>query len=86
MEAAASLANVKMHLRPVPDPKPPPKAPERDAPPTIRELERLATVLRIECTRMLAVAKSGHLDSGGSAADIVDALYYSVLRHDPDNP
>ena len=86
MEAAASLANVKMHLRPVPDPKPPPKAPERDAPPTIRELERWATVLRIDCVRMLAVAKSGHLDSSLSAADIVAALYYRVLRHDPDNP
>ena len=86
MEAAASLANVKMHLRPVPDPKPPPKAPERDAPPTIPELERWATVLRIDCVRMLAVAKSGHLDSSLSAADIVAALYYRVLRHDPDNP
>lgn len=86
MEAAASLANVTMHLRPVPDPKPPPKAPGRDAPPTIAELERWATVLRIDCVRMLAVAKSGHLDSSLSAADIVAALYYRVLRHDPDNP
>ena len=32
---------------------------------------------------MLAVAKSGHLDSSLSAADIVAALYYRVLRHDP---
>jgi transketolase len=86
MEAAASLAKVKMHLRPVPDPKPPPKAPEREAPPSIPELERWATVLRIDCVRMLAVAKSGHLDSSLSAADIVAALYYRVLRHDPDNP
>ena len=35
---------------------------------------------------MLAVAKSGHLDSSLSAADIVAALYYRVLRHDPGNP
>jgi transketolase len=35
---------------------------------------------------MLAVAKSGHLDSSLSAADIVAALYYRVLRHDPENP
>jgi len=35
---------------------------------------------------MLAVAKSGHLDSSLSAADIVTALYYRVLRHDPKNP
>ena len=43
-------------------------------------------MLRIDCVRMLAVAKSGHLDSSLSAADIVAALYYHVLRHDPDNP
>jgi transketolase len=84
VESAASLANV--HLRPVPDLKPPPKAPEREAAPSIAELERWATVLRIDCVRMLAVAKSGHLDSSLCAADIVAALYYRVLRHDPDNP
>ena len=50
---------------------------------TIPELERYATLLRIDCVRMLAVAKSGHLDSSLSAADIVAALYYRVLRHDP---
>jgi transketolase len=53
---------------------------------TIPELERYATVLRIDCVRMLAVAKSGHLDSSLSAADIVAALYYRVLRHDPERP
>jgi transketolase len=51
--------------------------------PSIPELERAATLLRIDCVRMLAVAKSGHLDSSLSAADIVGALYYRVLRHDP---
>ena len=56
------------------------------AQPSIPELERHATVLRIDCVRMLAVAKSGHLDSSLSAADIVAALYYRVLRHDPDRP
>jgi transketolase len=54
--------------------------------PSIQELERYATLLRIDCVRMLAVAKSGHLDSSLSAADIVAALYYRVLRHDPDRP
>jgi len=53
---------------------------------SIPELERHATVLRIDCVRMLAVAKSGHLDSSLSAADIVAALYYRVLRHDPARP
>jgi transketolase len=72
------------HLKPVPDPEP-----RREAsgePASIAELERYATILRIDCVRMLAVAKSGHLDSSLSAADIVTALYYRVLRHDPSNP
>ncbi len=72
-----------VHLRPVPDPKPTPEPGER---PSIAELERYATVLRMHCVRMLAVAKSGHLDSSLSAADIVAALYYRVLRHDPSRP
>lgn len=42
--------------------------------------------MRIDCVRMLAVAKSGHLDSSLSAADIVAALYTRVLRHDPTRP
>jgi transketolase len=83
---SATLATVT-HLRPVPDPKPPPKLAEKaGAQPSIAELERWATVLRLDCVRMLAVAKSGHLDSSLSAADIVAALYYRVLRHDPENP
>jgi transketolase len=82
----ANLAAMR-HLTPVPDPKPPPRLVERGAAqPSIAELERWATVLRIDCVRMLAVAKSGHLDSSLSAADVITALYYRVLRHDPDNP
>jgi transketolase len=70
------------HLKPVPDPKPAPATGEK---PSIAELERYATVLRMHCVSMLAVAKSGHLDSSLSAADIVAALYFRVLRHDPNN-
>src|SRR5438876_10026206 len=54
------------------------------AKPSTAELERYATLLRIDCVRMMAVAKSGHLDSSLSAADIVAALYWRGLRHDPD--
>jgi transketolase len=81
----ANLARVT-HLRPVPDPKPPLRKSEGDTTPSVAELERWATVLRIDCVSMLAVAKSGHLDSSLSAADIVAALYYRVLRHDPEQP
>src|ERR671930_2468570 len=85
MGSVARLADVR-HLKPVPDPKPPRKLAERAvAEPSIAELERWATILRLDCVRMLAVAKSGHLDSSLSAADIVAALYYRVLRHDPEN-
>ena len=71
-----------MHLQPVPDQAPV----EGPAKHSVAELERYATVLRINCVRMLAVAKSGHLDSSLSSADIVAALFYRVLRHDPKNP
>jgi len=71
-----------VHLQPVPDHAPV----EGPAKHSIAELERYATVLRINCVRMLAVAKSGHLDSSLSSADVVAALYYRVLRHDPKNP
>ena len=79
---STNLADVS-HLRPVPDPKPPARA---EGKATTAELERWATLLRAECVRMLAVAKSGHLDSSLSAADIVAALYFRELRHDPQNP
>jgi len=74
-----------MHLKPVPDPNPLPSAADGRLP-DIAELERYATILRINCVRMLAVAKSGHLDSSLSAADIVAALYFRALRHDPSDP
>jgi transketolase len=84
--SSANLAAVT-HLRPVPDPKPPPSVGEREARrPSVAELERWATVLRTDCVRMIAVAKAGHLDSSLSCADIVAALYYRVLRHDPRHP
>src|SRR4051794_11821989 len=47
----ANLAAVR-HLTPVPDPKPPPRLAERgEAQPSTRELERWATVLRVDCVR-----------------------------------
>src|ERR1044072_308507 len=71
------------HLKPAPDPEPR----QADADPaTVAELERYATVLRMSCVRMLAVAKSGHLDSSLSSADIVAALYYPLLRPAPALP
>lgn len=71
------------HLKPVPDPSP---ADAEGEQPSVAQLERYATVLRMHCVSMLAVAKSGHLDSSLSAADIVAALYFRALRHDPSDP
>src|SRR4051794_29224809 len=73
------------HLKPVPDLKPEASS-KTGGKPSIAELERYATVLRINCVRMVAVAKAGHLDSSLSSADVVAALYYRVLRHDPTTP
>jgi transketolase len=83
--ADGSILATVNHLRPVPDPTPPPSPIEGESP-SIIQLERWSTVLRMDCVRMLAVAKSGHLDSSLSAADIVTALYMRVLRHDPSRP
>src|SRR5262249_49008922 len=73
------------HLKPVPDPTPEPPS-KAGGKPSVAGLGGYATVLRMHCVRMIAVAKAGHLDSSLSCADIITALYYRVLRHDPANP
>jgi transketolase len=45
-----------------------------------------ATHLRIESVRSTSAAGSGHPSSCCSAADIVSALFFSVMRYDPKNP
>src|SRR5262245_7245415 len=85
-EPAMTESSKAPHLAAVSDQAPAAEGAPRLTKPSIPELERYATVLRIDCVGMLAVAKSGHLDSSLSAADIVAALYYRVLRHDPDLP
>ena len=57
-----------------------------DSNPTIAQLERFATQLRIDCTTMLTTSGSGHLDSSLSCADIVAALYGRIMRFDAKNP
>jgi len=52
----------------------------------IRELKIKATQLRIDIIKMLASAGSGHSGGSLSAADIVACLYFSVMRHNPQNP
>ena len=49
-------------------------------------LEDKATLLRINSVLATTEAGSGHPTSCASAADIVSALFYSVMRFDPQNP
>jgi len=53
---------------------------------SIPELEKMAKRLRRDVITMIATAGSGHPGGSLSAADIVTALYFKVMRHDPKNP
>jgi len=50
------------------------------------ELKGMAKKLRRHVITMTATAGSGHPGGSLSAADIITALYFKVLRHDPENP
>ena len=50
------------------------------------DLEKMAKQLRRHVITMTAEAGSGHPGGSLSAADIVTALYFKVMRHDPKNP
>jgi transketolase len=56
------------------------------SPELLTELQNKATQLRIESVRATSEAGSGHPSSCCSAADIVAALFFSVMRYDPKNP
>jgi transketolase len=49
------------------------------------ELKEMAKKLRRHVITMIATAGSGHPGGSLSAADIITALYFRVLRHDPQN-
>lgn len=52
----------------------------------LNALHNKATQLRINSVRATSEAGSGHPSSCASAADIVAALFFSVMRYDPHNP
>jgi transketolase len=52
----------------------------------ITELQAHAKALRRDVVNMLAGAGSGHPGGSLSCADIVAALYFHVMRHDPERP
>ena len=49
-------------------------------------LTDVALSIRTSVVRSLVSAGSGHLGGSMSSADILTALYFSVMRHDPFNP
>lgn len=53
---------------------------------TVEQLELKANVIREDIIRMLEHAGSGHSAGPLGLADIFAALYFSVLKHDPENP
>src|ERR1700756_5971582 len=50
------------------------------------ELKRLANRLRIEIIKMIGAAGSGHPGGSLSEVELLTALYFRVMRHDPKNP
>ena len=53
---------------------------------TVEELEKMAAIIRCDIIDMICTAKAGHPGGALSAADIVTALYFRVMRIDPENP
>jgi len=53
---------------------------------TIPELQEKARAIRADIVRMIGAAGSGHPGGSLSAADLVAALYFGVMRHDPARP
>jgi transketolase len=52
----------------------------------IEELKEIARQLRVDCLKMLHKAKSGHTGGPLGIMDIMTALYFSAMNHDPKNP
>jgi transketolase len=52
----------------------------------ISELQDIARRLRRHVISMISTAGSGHPGGSLSAADIVTALYFDIMKHDPANP
>src|ERR1051326_3523853 len=50
------------------------------------DLKRLANRMRIEIVKMIGAAGSGHPGGSLSEVELLAALYFRVLRHNPKNP
>ena len=52
----------------------------------IGELKQIAKKVRYNVVKMVGLAESGHPGGSLSATDIIVALYYKLMNHDPKNP
>ena len=52
----------------------------------IEFLEEKARTLRVSIVKTLHKSQSGHTGCSLSAIDMITALYFHVMRHDPENP
>ena len=52
----------------------------------IEELQQTAKRLRRDVIISIGVGVAGHIGGSNSSADIVAALYFHKMRHDPKNP
>ena len=52
----------------------------------IGKLKQIARAVRSDIIRMTEEAGSGHPGGSLSITDVLVVLYFSVLRHKPDNP
>ena len=52
----------------------------------IKKLESLARAIRLHIIQMIGIGQKGHIGGSCSIADVVTALYFSKMRHDPANP
>ena len=52
----------------------------------IEDLKNKANILRLEVIKATSAAGSGHPGGSLSSAELMTALYFSVMNHDPSNP
>jgi transketolase len=55
-------------------------------PMSVEELEQMAVIIRCDIIDMICTAAAGHPGGSLSAADVVTALYFRIMRLDPQNP
>jgi transketolase len=53
---------------------------------SVEELKKMAVIIRCDIIDMICTAAAGHPGGSLSAADVVTALYFRVMRIDPENP